>query len=114
MGRKLNFIDANVNAMKERKIPEDLNCGLNVAMKVMGGKWKACIIAAIKMGFARPSEIHRAIPHATPRVIDMQLRDLEQYGIVDKQTFFEVPLRTEYALTDVGRSLLPLIDSLEE
>jgi DNA-binding HxlR family transcriptional regulator len=108
------YRSSNKAAMKERKIPEDLDCGLNVVMKIIGGKWKPCIIIAINMGFTRPSKMHRAIPQATPRVIDMQLRELEQLGIVNKQTFFEVPLRTEYSLTEEGRTLLPLIDSLQK
>jgi DNA-binding HxlR family transcriptional regulator len=100
--------------MKERKIPEDLDCGLNIAMKVIGGKWKTCILDAINRGFTRPSEMHREITSATPRVIDMQLRELEQHGVIQKKTYFEIPLRTEYSLTPVGQSLLPIIASLHE
>jgi DNA-binding HxlR family transcriptional regulator len=100
--------------MKQRKIPEDLDCGLNVAMKVIGAKWKPCIIDAINRGFTRPSEMHREIKSATPRVIDMQLRVLEQHGVVKKRTYQEIPLRTEYSLTKVGRSLLPIIASLQD
>ena len=98
--------------MRQRKIPEDLDCGLTISMKVFGAKWKPCIIDAIHKGFRRPSQMHRAITAAPPRVIDMQLRELERFGIVRKNVFMEVPLRTEYYLTDTGRSLLPIIQTL--
>ncbi len=78
-------------------------------MKVFGAKWKPCIIDAINKGFTRPSQMHREITAATPRVIDMQLRELEQYGIVEKTVYVEVPLRTEYKLTNTGKSLLPVL-----
>ena len=57
----------------------------------------------------RPSELHKLFPEATPRVLDIQLKEL-----VSKTTYHEVPLRTEYALTELGRSLLPIIDSMIE
>jgi DNA-binding HxlR family transcriptional regulator len=98
--------------MKQRKIPEDLDCGLTISMKVFGAKWKPCIIDAIHKGFRRPSQMHREIATASPRVIDMQLRELERFGVVKKKVFMEVPLRTEYHLTDTGKSLLPIIHTL--
>jgi DNA-binding HxlR family transcriptional regulator len=100
--------------MKQRKTAENLDCGLNIAMKVFGAKWKPCIIDAINKGYKRPSEMHRVITSATPRVIDMQLKELELNGIVRKATYHEVPLRTEYSLTEVGLSLLPVIELLND
>ena len=97
----------------ERKIPEDLDCGLTVFFKVFGAKWKSCIIAAINEGHQRPSEIHRRLKEATPRVIDMQLRELEEFGIVSKNISNGFPLRAEYFLTEKGKSVLPLIATME-
>ena len=62
----------------------------------------------------RPSELHKIFPEATPRVLDIQLKELVEDGLVHKTTYNEVPLRTEYALTDLGRSLLPIIDAMIE
>lgn len=95
--------------MYERKIPENLECGINVAMKVFGAKWKPCIIDAINRGIRRPSEMHREINTATPRVIDMQLTELEKFNIVGKTIYPGFPLRVEYYLTDMGKSILPII-----
>ena len=99
--------------MYERKIPEDLECGITVAMKVFGGKWKPCIIDAIHRGFHRPSEMHREIGVATPRVIDMQLRELEKHGVVFKKIYHGLPLRVEYYFTPLGDSVVPIILQLD-
>ena len=99
--------------MYERKIPEDLDCGINISMKVFGAKWKPCIIDAINRGFLRPSELHKEITSATPRVIDMQLRELEEYQVVYKKVYPGIPLKVEYRLTELGQSILPVIAHLE-
>ncbi|WP_018626750.1 winged helix-turn-helix transcriptional regulator [Niabella aurantiaca] len=97
-----------------RKIPEDLDCGIVVTMKVLGGKWKTCILDGINKGMKRPSELHRAIDEASPRVINMQLRELEETGIVTKTVYPGLPLRVEYRLTGLGMSLLPIITLIDK
>lgn len=98
--------------MYKRKTEEDLDCGLYVTMKVLGGKWKPCIIDAIANGAHRPSEIHKLITATTPRVLDMQLRDLLDYGIVAREHKGTYPLYTEYHLTAFGKSLLPMLKQM--
>ncbi|MEZ0453684.1 winged helix-turn-helix transcriptional regulator [Sphingobacterium thalpophilum] len=100
--------------MYSRKIPEDLDCGIVVTMKIIGGKWKACILDAIHKGIKRPSELHRSIAEASPRVINMQLHELEVAGVVDKEIYPGLPLRVEYYLTSLGVSLLPVISIINE
>jgi DNA-binding HxlR family transcriptional regulator len=100
--------------MYQRKTPEDLECGITIAMKVFGAKWKPCLLDAIYRGFRRPSEMHREIRGATPRVLDMQLRELEASGVVEKCQCAGFPLYTEYTLTDIGRSIMPIIDRMNE
>lgn len=98
----------------ERKTPEDLDCGLTVFMKVLGAKWKPCIVEAIHQGYKRPSEIHKILKPATPRVIDMQLSELEEFGLVSKQIYTGFPLRVDYSLTAMGLGLLPIIAQMEK
>jgi|SRR5688572_29753580 DNA-binding HxlR family transcriptional regulator len=100
--------------MYERKIPEDLECGIIVAMKVLGGKWKPCIIDAINRGIQRPSELHRAIDTATPRVLNMQIRELEEHGIIFKKMYDGIPLHVKYFLTETGRSILPIVHAIDK
>jgi DNA-binding HxlR family transcriptional regulator len=100
--------------MYDRKIPEDLECGIIVAMKVLGGKWKPCIIDAINRGIQRPSELHRAIESASPRVLNMQIRELEQHGIIYKIVYDELPLHVKYFLTETGKSILPIVHAMDK
>jgi DNA-binding HxlR family transcriptional regulator len=100
--------------MYQRKIPESFDCGISVFFKIVGGKWKAWIIECLESGKKRPSELHREINAASPRVINMHLKELEEYGIIAKNVYMEIPMRVEYYLTDVGRSLLPVINVMEK
>ncbi|MDO4164456.1 MAG: helix-turn-helix domain-containing protein [Bacteroides sp.] len=100
--------------MYEKKLPIDIDCSILITMEVIGGKWKCCIIKHLAMQPLRPSELYRRFPGANPRVITQQLKDLEFYGIITKKVYAEVPLRTEYFITDKGRTLLPLLDKIAE
>lgn len=97
----------------ERKIPIDMDCPLRLTMSLIDSKWKSCIIDELRSGKAlRPSEIHKALPEATPRVLDIQLKELVSDGLVERTVFSELPLRSEYTLTQLGQSLLPIIDAM--
>ena len=100
--------------MYEKKIPIDFDCGIRITMEVIGGKWKSCIIQELMEGPKRPSELHRLFSEASPRVIDQQLKELEMHGIIKKKIFPELPPHSEYSITEVGRTLMPLIERLEE
>lgn len=98
----------------ENKIPQDLDYGVTVTMKVLGGKWKPCIIDCIANGINRPNQIHKQIKQANLRVINQQLRELYEYEIVSKKIFQEYPLKVEYELTDFGKTILPIISGMEK
>ena len=100
--------------MYTRKTEENADCGLYLAMKVLGGKWKCCILDAIAKGISRPSEIARYIPDASARVIEMQLAELLFYGIVSKSAEEVYPKRTEYRLTALGNTLLPILWQIDQ
>lgn len=100
--------------MYEKKIPEMLDCGLAVAIKVVGGKWKAWIIDCIRRGIRRPSNIHKEMHEVAPRIINLHLKELEEYGIIYKKVYAEIPVRVEYWFTEVGSSILPVVDVLEK
>ena len=99
--------------MYQRKIPRLYNCALEVTMEVIGGKWKPYIICYLQEGAKRPSELLKMMPHATKRVLAQQLKELEEHGIITKTIYPEKPLRTDYELTQHGRSLTPIITSME-
>ena len=100
--------------MYQRKIPIDYNCGLTVAMEVVGSKWKFCLLDEIHKGIKRPKDLVLAINGISKRVLQNQLRELELHGLLAKTIYTEVPLRVEYYLTETGESLLPLIVALDK
>lgn len=97
-----------------RKIPINLQCGVTVYDLMAGGKWKPYLINCMNRGIKRPSEFQRIIPGATKRVLQQQLNDMEQMGLVTKQVFAEIPLRVEYTLTERGKSLIPIISMMDK
>ena len=98
--------------MYERKIPVDLNCQLRLTLSLIGSKWKSCILDELRHHNLRPSELHKALPEATPRVLDLQLKELVDDGLVLKTIYPELPPRSEYSISELGLSLIPLIDSM--
>ena len=100
--------------MYERKIPVDRDCPLRLTMSLIDSKWKSCILDELRRGPMRPSELHRALPEASPRVLDIQLKELADDGLVLKTIFPELPPRSEYAISPLGESLIPIIDAMLE
>lgn len=100
--------------MYTRKIEDATDCGLYLAMRAMGGKWKCCILDAISKGHTRPSDMVRYITVASTRVIEMQLAELLFYGLVEKNAEDVYPKKTEYKLTCLGETLLPILATLDQ
>ncbi len=100
--------------MYERKIPVDLDCPLRLTMSLIDSKWKSCMLDELRHGPMRPSELHKALPEAAPRVLDLQLKELVDDGLVAKTIYPELPPRSEYAITPLGMTLIPIIDAMLE
>jgi DNA-binding HxlR family transcriptional regulator len=100
--------------MYTKKIDEDLDCGLRIAAIVFGGKWKCCILDAISKGISRPSDIGRYIADASSRVIEMQLAELLFFGAIEKTSEDVYPKKSEYKLTRLGESILPILAKMNE
>jgi len=98
--------------MYERKILPNLNCGLDLIGEVLYGKWKIRLLWFINEGHQRPSELQRKIPDATRRVLNIQLKELEDHELVSKIIYPVVPPKVEYSLTDFGKTLIPVISVL--
>jgi DNA-binding HxlR family transcriptional regulator len=95
--------------MYERKLLPQLNCGLDLIGEVLYGKWKVRLLWFIDQGHKRPSELQRKIPDATRRVLNMQLKELEDHELISKKIYPVVPPKVEYSLTEFGKSLIPVI-----
>jgi DNA-binding HxlR family transcriptional regulator len=98
--------------MYKRKIPIELNCGLDLVKEVLYGKWKVHLIYFISQGLKRPSELQRKIPRATRRVLNVQLNQLEDHGLISKKIYAQLPPKVEYTLTRLGHSVLPIVMAL--
>lgn len=99
--------------MHQRKMDEELDCGIRVAFKIFGGKWKLCIIDAIHRGIVRPVDIYKSIPNAKLRVIKMQLAELLFYDVVEKCAENTFPKKSEYRLTSFGHTILPVLAQID-
>ena len=107
----LNLHHKQQNMPYKKKIPVDLDCPLRLTMSLIESKWKSCIIDELRDGKPlRPSDIHKRLPEAAPRVLDIQLREMVEDGLVEKKIFPELPPRSEYKATELGLSLLPILD----
>lgn len=100
--------------MYKKKIPVTLDCGLHLFMQVLNGKWKANLIWGVYSGFKRPGELQRKIPSASRRVLDSQLKQLTEHGILAKIIFDELPFKVEYELTALGETLIPAIKCIAQ
>jgi DNA-binding HxlR family transcriptional regulator len=98
--------------MYQRKIPIELNCGLDLVKEILFGKWKIHLLYYISQGIKRPGELQRKIPSATRRVLNVQLNQLEQHGLITKKIYAELPPKVEYELSELGKSVLPVINDL--
>ena len=102
--------------MYEKKIPGKKRSGVDVTFYVIEGKWKRDIILCLNNGIKRPIELqkHLAEAKASARVLNKQLKELEEYSIIYKKIYPAVPPKVEYYLTDIGKELIPLFKVMED
>lgn len=89
-------------------------CTVEVAVGVIGGKWKIVILRHLLEGTKRFGELDRALPGITPRMLTRQLRELAADGLVLRTMYPQVPPKVEYSVTEIGESLRSIIDQLEQ
>jgi DNA-binding HxlR family transcriptional regulator len=90
----------------------DDTCPVCRTAEIVCGKWTLLVIRDLADGRSRFCELERSLQGISPRTLSLRLRALEEEGVVERQTFPEVPPRVEYALTDKGRALVPLIEDM--
>ena len=88
------------------------NCAVTYCMNIIGGKWKPVIIHLIRNNTNRYSLMQKAMPEASKQTLTNQLRELEADGVIERMPFAETPPRVEYKITDLGNTLLPIIDAM--
>jgi DNA-binding HxlR family transcriptional regulator len=89
-------------------------CPTETALDLIGGKWKGMILFYLCSETRRFNQLMRLIPGITQRMLTKQLRDLESHGIVHREVYPEVPPKVEYSLTNLGKTLQPVVNELEK
>jgi DNA-binding HxlR family transcriptional regulator len=90
----------------------DETCPVCRTAEIVCGKWTLLLIRDLAEGRSRFCELERSLLGISPRTLSLRLRALEEEGIVQRQNFSEVPPRVEYALTEKGQALLPIVDDM--
>ena len=88
------------------------NCPVCRTAEIVCSKWTMLVIRDLAEGRSRFCELERSLEGISPRTLSLRLRALEEEGVVTRRTFPEVPPRVEYQLTEKGRALVPIIESM--
>jgi DNA-binding HxlR family transcriptional regulator len=106
-------MDDSVSRRSRRKAGRT-GCAVEATLSVIGGVWKPVLVFHLLHGKLRFNALCRVTPSATPRMITLQLRELEADGIVKRTVFPQVPPKVEYELTELGQSLAPVLLSMRD
>ena len=87
-------------------------CPVEATIQLIGGKYKAVILWHLISQTLRYNEIHKRMPKATDKMLTQQLRELEKDGLIYRKVYPVVPPKTEYSLTNFGKSLIPVLDEM--
>jgi DNA-binding HxlR family transcriptional regulator len=90
------------------------NCPVEATLELIGGKYKSLILWHLSDATLRFSELRQRIGSATPKMLTQQLRELESHSLIHREVFPVIPPRVEYSLTDLGRSLLPILVAMRD
>lgn len=93
-------------------MPKRYSCPVELAVDVIGGRWRTVILARLKEGVHRYGELRRLIPGISEKMLTQRLRELEADGLVSRRDLGTVPPHVEYDLTDEGRSLVPVLQAM--
>ncbi|MBY3620244.1 winged helix-turn-helix transcriptional regulator [Acinetobacter sp. CUI P1] len=89
-------------------------CPVEFTLDVIGGKWKGILIYHLMDGTKRFNEFRRICPGITQRMLTLQLRELEEDGVVHREVYHQVPPKVEYSLTEFGKTLTPIIKLMKD
>lgn len=98
------------NAEKLNELPA---CPVETTLTIISDKWKVLILRDLMTGTKRFSELKKSIGNVSQKVLTSQLRQMEESGVVSRKVYPEVPPRVEYSLTDLGKSLKPILDAMQ-
>ena len=89
-------------------------CPVSATLDLIGGKYKALILWHLAESKLRFSQLNKLIPNATAKMLTQQLREMETQNLIHREVFPVVPPKVEYSLTDLGRSLMPVLIAMRD
>ena len=103
-----------MSTASSKRVKKQYSCPVEITLDVIGGKWKGVVLYHLIDGKKRFGELKKLYPKISQRILTLQLRELESDGIVKRTVYPEVPPRVDYALTDFGKTLVPIIKELKK
>lgn len=88
------------------------NCPITSIFKVIGGRWKVIILWNLRNGKMRYNELNKAIPKISQKMLTQQLKSLIESGWIEKKDYRQIPPKTEYNLSDLGQSFIPILEQI--
>ena len=101
-------------SFKDNPVSEHAHCPVRTTLALIGGKHKAFILWNLFDGTKRFSQLQKAVPQANAKMLSQQLKELERDGLISRKAYAVVPPKVEYSLTDLGRSLRPVLSCIYE
>ncbi|HDF2862965.1 TPA: helix-turn-helix transcriptional regulator [Clostridioides difficile] len=95
-----------------KKCLDNYSCPIEATLALIGGKYKTLILWHLKDTILRFNELKKLIPKVTPKMLTQQLRELESDGLIIRVVYPVVPPKVEYSLSDFGKSIIPILDSM--
>lgn len=100
---EINYEDDNIE-----------NCPVASVQKIVRGKWSMVIVFFLSQGTLRFGELSRKMPQVTQANLTKELRMLEEYGVIHREVYKEIPPKVEYSLTELGVKFLPVLEALKK
>lgn len=97
--------------MQNKKLPD---CPVEVTLTLISNKWKILIIRDLLEGTKRFGELKKSVTNISQKVLTSNLREMEENNLLTRKVYPEVPPKVEYTLTEIGKSLSPLLDAMDE
>ena len=104
--------ESSTNSFNEKMILD--SCGMAFSLRIIGGRWKPAILCNLAHGTMRYSELKKSIEGISERMLVAQLREMEKDQIIERIVYPEVPPRVEYRLTDLGKTMKPMLNAMSE
>lgn len=103
--------ETSTNALNRKELDQ---CPVNYTIGLIGGRWKTLILYNLSTGTKRFSELRKLLPGVTEKMLTQQLRELEKDNLITRKVYLEVPPRVEYSLSELGKSLKPVMQNIAQ